>query len=161
MLFGLLLCVVVVMAAFPETPVARQLRHWLVEAPAAWFAQLSKRTLFVFAGILVFTSLFVLAIHFEPELIFLLIGAGEAASALAAVADVSLLFEVMLLVWMAAAAGVLKTVWRTARGIVSYAATLPGRMLRRRGRRAPRKRAVRKPSPAKPDDAPAAGWTFA
>ena len=156
LVFLAVLALYAIIAAFPDTPAARGLRRFLVDGPAAWVSRMRWDIAFL---LFAFVTAILLAAHFEPELIFVLIGAGEAAATLLTIVDSALVFEVMLLVWMAAVTGALKTVWRTVCAAVQSIAMLPRHLTFRRGRRAARSRPVRKPTQGKPDDEP--GWAFA
>ena len=159
MLIGLVILCVVVMAAFPDTPFARWLHRFLVDAPAVWLSRKISTRAKVMAALAVVA---ILTAQLAPDLMPFVAGAGDAAVWLLAFADGSMLLEVMLLVWLATATGGLKTAWRGARSVGAGAVHVLKRLNAPRASRARRQRPKARPiAPPSEDPDPALAGAFA
>ena len=138
MLTGFLAFAIAVMRLFPETPFARALHHWLVEAPLAFARRIERRHLI----------LLVLLLCMGQTLALL----GSAELAMAYAIDLSLYADAVIMTTFAAYTARFKAAWRSVRD--ASLRLVPRRTGQRR--RAPRSKAAarRTPSPSN-DDEPA------
>lgn len=145
-----LLLVMAVMAIFPETPLARHLRRLLVEAPA----KLLSETTFKQAVLGILSSLTVAAIFILAPEIFAL---------LAAIGDVSVLVDVILLVSALGIRSSLQNAYRRARDTIAAATGVLGCAFQK-ARRLARVRDKRRRKPGKsirpPSEDPDIGFAF-
>ncbi len=144
----MLILALVIMAVAPNIPIARTLRHWLIEAPAIALSKLTPLKLIV--GLIVLACLVGWAMS-APEIVAM-IGIGDLSAYLDAVVIMALLGAVARLKF------VLSEAVRLAQTVVTKRARL---FTANRARsRQPRLRRSRS-FPSRADDEPHGAWAFA
>ena len=146
MLFGIIASIaglLLVSALFPDLPVGKAIRWFLVEAPAAWLNDATPRQMFIL--VLVILGALVLSIA-APEL-------------LPMVSDVALYIDILAATSLALASLRIKGLGQIVKAVV-------GRVARRIARspakaRSRRVRFSRPKPPASNDDDPGEGWRIA
>ena len=147
-LTSMMFSALVLMLAFPRTPVGKWLRRILVEAPARF---LLGFTWAMFGRTLLVAGAITLLALMGPEMLLLL-----AASSL----DAAALVELILIVWVASVSGGIAGAWRRAVRLVSGIARAVSAVLTRLNQpREPRRNGRRRPRKA--DDLDEPGWAFA
>ncbi|HEX8193233.1 MAG TPA: hypothetical protein VF552_10060 [Allosphingosinicella sp.] len=138
MLTGFLAFAILVIRLFPETPFARALQLFLVEAPLAFAKRIERQHLI----------LLVLLLCMGQTLALL----GSAELALAYAVDMSLYADAVIMTTFAAYAARFKAAWRHVRAATLRLVT---RIARPRRRDVRTKAAARRPAPPSNDDEPA------
>lgn len=144
-----LLALVGIMGAFPDTPVGRELRRWLVETPARALARFSPRRL-IGPALLAVIGL-MLFLLFEAEGLRLVAMALPEVVGWAVMFDVTVTVDLLAALLVVSGGARLRPVADRLRRMTTGAVRIFS-AARRRAARAIRSAAARRPSPSRKDD---------
>ncbi len=145
MLFALLCLALAIAGLCPETPIGRELKRLLIEAPAGKLSRIRRSHVVIALAFVAMAA--VLILIGGREGMWLAGGYVPEGIAWAAAFDIATYLDVFALVWLATATVRLRAVWRFAKTALRHAVRGPVWLA---GRVAARGRTARKPRPSSP-----------